>query len=93
MTLVVAPNSNQRHSQNWTPDWEKLITRGVTGIREEAKTALEHLRDTIYKKPFIEAVIITCDAMKIWSERYVCAVRRAVPTDGFAHESERIAVS
>jgi hypothetical protein len=21
LTLVVAPTSNQRHSQNWTPDW------------------------------------------------------------------------
>lgn len=73
MTLVVAPTSNQRHSQNWTPDWAKLIRGGVKAIREEARTkleALDHPRDTIHKKPFLEAVIITCDAMTTWSRRY-----------------------
>jgi pyruvate formate-lyase/glycerol dehydratase family glycyl radical enzyme len=78
MTLVVAPTSNQRHSQNWTPDWNKLITRGCKGIREDAQArlaALDHPRDIIHKKPFLEAVIITCDAMKIWSERYAAAAK------------------
>jgi pyruvate formate-lyase/glycerol dehydratase family glycyl radical enzyme len=73
MTCVVVPTSNQRHSQNWTPDWNKLITRGCKGIREEAQAklaALDHPRDIVHKKPFLEAVVTTCDAMKIWSERY-----------------------
>lgn len=73
MTCVVVGTSNQRHSQNWTPDWEKLIKRGCKGIRAEARArlaALEHPHDLIDKKPFLEAVIITCDAMKMWSERY-----------------------
>ncbi len=73
MTCVVAATSNQRHSQNWTPDWSKLVTRGCKGIRDEAQAkleALDHPRDIIHKKPFLEAVITTCDAMKIWSERY-----------------------
>lgn len=76
MTCVVAGTSNQRHSQNWTPDWNKLITRGCKGIRAEAQeklAALDHPRDTIHKKPFLEAVIKTCDAMKVWSERYAKA--------------------
>lgn len=55
------------------PDWAKLIKRCCKGIREEAQAklaALDHPRDIIHKTPFLEAVITTCDAMKIWSERY-----------------------
>lgn len=73
MTVVVFASSPMRHSQNWTPDWNKILTRGVKGIREEAKTKLAALtdpRDLVYKKPFLDAVIITCDAMTTWSKRY-----------------------
>ena len=73
MTVVVMASSPMRHSQNWTPDFSKILNRGVKGIREEAQTkiaALSEPRDIVYKKPFLEAVIITCDAMTIWSRRY-----------------------
>lgn len=73
MTIVVVGTSMLRHSQNWTPDYNKLLTRGVKGIRAEAQAklaALTDARDTLYKRPFLEAVIITCDAMTIWSQRY-----------------------
>ena len=73
MTVVVFASSPMRHSQNWTPDWSKILTRGVKGIREEAKAklaALSEPRDLVHKKPFLEAVIITCDAMTTWSRRY-----------------------
>ena len=73
MTVVVIATSTARHSQNWTPDFTKLLHRGVKGIREWAQVKLADLsepRDIIYKKPFLEAVIITCDAMTIWSRRY-----------------------
>lgn len=73
MTVVVVATSTMRHSQNWTPDFSKILTRGVKGIREEAKAKLAGLsepHDIIHKKPFLEAVIITCDAMTIWSRRY-----------------------
>ena len=73
MTVVVFASSPMRHSQNWTPDWSKILTRGVKGIREEAQTklaALSEPRDLVHKKPFLEAVIITCDAMTTWSRRY-----------------------
>ncbi|MCE9604911.1 MAG: glycyl radical protein [Planctomycetia bacterium] len=73
MTVVVFASSPMRHSQNWTPDWSKILTRGVRGIREEAEAklaALSEPRDFVHKKPFLEAVIITCDAMTTWSRRY-----------------------
>ncbi len=72
-TVVIMATSPMRHSQNWTPDFSKILTRGVKGIREEAQAKLAALtqpRDMATKKPFLEAVILTCDAMTAWSRRY-----------------------
>jgi len=93
MTCVVVGTSNQRHSQNWTPDWSKLVTRGCRGIREEAQaklSALDHPRDMIHKKPFLEAVILTCDAMKIWSERYAKAAAEMAATEANPQRKEEL---
>ena len=73
MTAVVLATSTMRHSQNWTPDWNKLLTRGVKGIREEAQAklaALSNPYDLVHKRPFLDAVIMTCDSMTSWSRRY-----------------------
>lgn len=72
-TCVVVTTSPMRHSQNWTPDFRKILERGVKGIREEAQAKLAALtepRDVVYKKAFLEAVILACDAMTTWSKRY-----------------------
>jgi len=72
-TCVVLATSPMRHSQNWTPDFSKILTRGVKGIREEAQAKLAALKDpsdVVYKKPFLDAVVMTCDAMTAWSRRY-----------------------
>jgi formate C-acetyltransferase len=72
-TCVILASSPMRHSQNWTPDFSKILTRGVKGIREEAQSKLAALtepQDVIYKKPFLDAVVMTCDAMTAWSKRY-----------------------
>jgi formate C-acetyltransferase len=63
-TCVIVATSQMRHSQNWTPDFSKIITRGVKGIREEAQAklaALSEPRDVVTKKPFLEAVILSLD--------------------------------
>ena len=78
MTVVVFASSPMRHSQNWTPDFSKILHRGVKGIREEAKSKLAALSqpfDLIHKRPFLEAVIITCDAMTTWSRRYAALAK------------------
>lgn len=78
MTLVVFASSPMRHSQNWTPDFSKILTRGVKGIREEAQAKLAALcepRDIVYKKPFLDAVVMTCDTMTAWSWRYAQLAR------------------
>ena len=42
-TAVVMATCMMRHSQNWTPDFTKILTRGVKGIREEAQAKLAAL--------------------------------------------------
>ena len=77
-TCVVVATSPMRHSQNWTPDFTKILTRGVKGIREEAQAKLAALtepRDVVFKRAFLEAVILTCDAMTLWSRRYAARAR------------------
>ena len=93
MTLVVFASSPMRHSQNWTPDFSKILTRGVKGIREEAQAKLAALsapRDIVYKKPFLDAVVMTCDAMTTWSRRYAQLARELaakVPTLVAVHDA------
>ena len=77
-TVVIFASCSMRHSQNWTPDFTKILTRGVKGIREEAQAklaALSEPRDIVYKKPFLDAVVMTCDAMTTWSRRYAQLAR------------------
>lgn len=77
-TCVVIATSPMRHSQNWTPDFTKILTRGVASIRAEAeakRAALADPLDLVTKKPFLDAVIITCDAMVTWSRRYAARAR------------------
>jgi pyruvate-formate lyase len=72
-TCAVLATSPLRHSRNWTPDFKKrILIGGVKDIREEAQAklaALTERRDLVYKKPFLEAVIIICDVMTTWSKR------------------------
>jgi pyruvate formate-lyase/glycerol dehydratase family glycyl radical enzyme len=72
-TLYIMPRVSSSQSMAWTMDFEKLIKRGVKGIREEARQRLDALTDPLdlfVKKPFYDAVVICCDAMTLWAKRY-----------------------
>ena len=78
-TAVVLSSQSMRHSQNWVIDHGKLLRLGCKGIRAEAAArlaALDHPIDMVTKKPFLEAVIITCDALSTWARRYAEEARR-----------------
>jgi len=84
-TCVVVATSPMRHSQNWTPDFTKILTRGVKGIRAEAQAKLAALtepRDVVYRRAFLEAVIVTCDAMTLWAKRYAALARELAAKAG-----------
>ena len=86
-----------RHSQNWAHDYAKILDRGCAGIRADALeriAALEDPRDVAEKKPFLEAIVVTCDALVTWARRYSAkaAEMAAVETrPERRHELEQIA--
>lgn len=73
--FLVNETATFRSSIQWVHDYEKVLKRGFKGIKEEAQQKLEALDpmspvDNMEKKPFLEAVIITCDAIVLWAKRH-----------------------
>ncbi|MGE5323365.1 MAG: pyruvate formate lyase family protein, partial [Actinomycetota bacterium] len=42
-SFVIISTSTMRHSQNWVPDFGKMLTRGCKGLRKEAQAKLAAL--------------------------------------------------
>jgi formate C-acetyltransferase len=64
-----------RHSLQWVPDYEKILTRGTKGIKKEAEQRLAALdpydpKNNIDKSAFYKAVIIVCDGIASFARRY-----------------------
>lgn len=77
---IVNETSSFRSSLQWVHDYEKILKRGFRGIKEEAQQKLADLDplspvDNVEKKPFLEAVVIVCDAIVTWSKRHAVLAR------------------
>ncbi len=78
--FVVSETSSYRSALQWVPDYEKAITRGFLALQEEARAKLAALdlsnsTDLWDKKPFLEAMIIVCDAVMTWARRHADLAR------------------
>lgn len=72
-TFVGMQTATLRNSQNWTHDYAKVLKRGFKGLRAEAEAKLAALDDPAQlaeKAPFLQAVMITCDAIVTFARRY-----------------------
>lgn len=69
--FVVSETSSYRSALQWVPDYEKVIQRGFIDIQNEAKEKLTQVKGDLEKENFLEAMIIVCDAIMIWSKRHV----------------------
>ena len=72
-TAVIMSTQSMRSSQNWVIDHGKLMQRGCKGVREEANARLATITnpvELVTKAPFLEAVVMTCDAISTWARRY-----------------------
>lgn len=72
---LVNETASFRSSIQWVHDYEIVMQKGFRGIRAEMKEKLEQLDpyspiDNTQKKPFLEAVILTCDAIVLWAHRH-----------------------
>jgi formate C-acetyltransferase len=62
-------------SLQWVHDYEKVLKRGFKDIKREAEEKLASLdpfnpKDTVEKRPFLEAVVLVCDAVITFAKRY-----------------------
>lgn len=72
---IVNETASFRSSLQWVHDYEIVMQKGFKGIKEEALEKLEQLDeyspiDNREKRPFLEAEIITCDAIVLWANRH-----------------------
>lgn len=72
---IVNETASFRSALQWVHDFEKVLKRGFAGIRQEAQERLASLdplspTDNMEKRPFLEAVVITCDAIVTWARRH-----------------------
>ncbi|MBR1443484.1 MAG: glycyl radical protein [Firmicutes bacterium] len=72
---IVNETASFRSSLQWVHDYEIVLEKGFKGIKEEALEKLAQLDeyspiDYTEKRPFLEATIITCDAIILWANRH-----------------------
>lgn len=72
---VVNETSSFRSSLQWVHDYKIVLENGFASLRAEAESRLEHLDqfsavDSIERRPFLEAEIITSDAIILWAHRH-----------------------
>ena len=79
--FIVNETSSFRSSIQWVHDYGKVLRRGFNGIKKEAQEKLAALdpmsaRDECEKRPFLEAVVIVCDAIVLWARRHADLARK-----------------
>ncbi len=73
--FIVNETASFRSALQWVIDFEKVLKRGFSGIRREAREKLDSLdplspTDNVERRPFLEAVILICDAVTLWGKRH-----------------------
>lgn len=73
--FVLTPTATARSCLAWNHDYEKVLKRGIAGIRQEAAEKLASLdplnpRDTVEKAPFLNAVVLVCDGIVRFARRH-----------------------
>jgi len=77
---IVNETASFRSSIQWVHDYEKVLKRGFNDIKREAQEKLAVLdpldpQDTMEKKPFLDAIVIICDAIVLWAKRHATLAR------------------
>ncbi len=73
--FIINETASFRSSIQWVHDYEKVLKRGFKAIKNEAEQKLAQLDplssvDTMERAPFLQAIIIICDAIVLWANRH-----------------------
>ncbi|HWR42008.1 (2S)-3-sulfopropanediol dehydratase [Sporomusa sp.] len=85
--FIVNETASFRSSIQWVHDYEKVLKRGFKGIKEEAEQKLSLLDplspvDTMEKAPFLQAMVIVCDAIILWANRHAALAEELAKKEG-----------
>ena len=78
--FVVTATATARSSLAWNHDYAKVLRRGMRGLRDEVEQRLAALdpfdpRDTVQKAPFLQAMLLVCDAVVRFARRHAARAR------------------
>ncbi len=78
---VVNEGASYRSSLQWVLDYEKVLKHGFLGLKEDAQKRLDALDplssvDNTDKRPFLQSMIIICDAAMLWAKRHAELARQ-----------------
>lgn len=84
--FIVNETSSFRSALQWVHDYEIVLKKGFNGIKKELEEKRKELDnddpvDAIEKIPFYDALIITCDAIVLWANRYADEALRLAETE------------
>ena len=84
---IITQTASTRSSLQWVPDYSKVINKGFAALRKEAEDKLAAIDPldglaAMNEVPFLEAVILSCDAMILFAHRYADLARK------MAHEEQ-----
>ncbi|MBC8014423.1 MAG: glycyl radical protein [Sporomusaceae bacterium] len=84
--FIVNETASFRSSIQWVHDYEKVLKRGFKGLKEEAQEKLAALDpmsavDSMEKAPFLEAIVIVCDAIVLWAKRHATLAAEMAVTE------------
>ena len=97
--FIVNETASFRSSIQWVHDYEKPLKIGFNGIKKEAQEKLAALDefspvDNTERKPFLEAVIITADAIILWANRHAAlAAKKAELATDAKRKSELLEIA
>lgn len=72
---IITQTASTRSSLQWVPDYDKVINKGFAALRREALERLAALDPldpmlALDHEPFLQAVVMTCEAMILFARRY-----------------------
>lgn len=76
--FVMMSTAGLRSSQNWTPDYQLILDKGFSGLKQELQAQLDALdspTELVDKRLVYEAMLISCDAAILLANRYADTAR------------------